>query len=169
MTYGPHDGQRREEPILRRVRAGRRRIPVGPGNALLPRGHVADVARGIVRAAEVPAAAGQVLNLCEARTWPVRLWDQMVLAAAGSEAEVVEVGAGVELPADLGLTRFMAQPVVISSARARRLLGYDDTPVEAAIADSVTWHLAHPPEDADPDFSADDIALRSEIGGRSAM
>jgi nucleoside-diphosphate-sugar epimerase len=161
MTYGPFDEQRREEPMLRRVRAGRSRIPVGPGNALLPRGHVADVARGIVRAAEVSAAAGHVLNLCEERTWPVRLWDRMVLAAAGSDAELVEVGAGVELPPDLGLTRFVAQPLVESSARARALLGYHDTPVEAAIADSVAWHLAHPPDevDADTDFIADDRAL----------
>lgn len=31
MVYGEHDGQRREEFILRRVRAGRARIPVGSG------------------------------------------------------------------------------------------------------------------------------------------
>jgi nucleoside-diphosphate-sugar epimerase len=34
MVYGEHDGQRREEFILRRVRAGRPRIPIGPGTWL---------------------------------------------------------------------------------------------------------------------------------------
>jgi nucleoside-diphosphate-sugar epimerase len=34
FTYGEHDYQRREEAILRRVRAGRTRIPVGPGTLL---------------------------------------------------------------------------------------------------------------------------------------
>ncbi len=34
MIYGEHDGQRREEFILRRVRACRRRIPIGAGTSL---------------------------------------------------------------------------------------------------------------------------------------
>ncbi len=36
MIYGEHDGQRREEFILRRVRAGRQRIPVGPARPSTP-------------------------------------------------------------------------------------------------------------------------------------
>jgi hypothetical protein len=42
--YGERDPQRREEFILRRVRAGRKRIPVGAGTWLWTRGYVADVA-----------------------------------------------------------------------------------------------------------------------------
>src|SRR5271165_1673962 len=40
MIYGEHDGQRREEFILRRVRAGRRRIPFGAGTSLDTRCYV---------------------------------------------------------------------------------------------------------------------------------
>ena len=34
LIYGEHDGQRREEFVLRRVRAGRTRIPFGAGTSL---------------------------------------------------------------------------------------------------------------------------------------
>src|SRR5215204_4959197 len=46
MVYGERDHQRREEPILRRVRAGRTRIPAGSGGWLWTRGYVRDVAPG---------------------------------------------------------------------------------------------------------------------------
>lgn len=35
LIYGPHDWQRREDIELRRLRAGRSRIPVGPANLLM--------------------------------------------------------------------------------------------------------------------------------------
>lgn len=44
LIYGPHDRQRREESILRRLRAHRKRIPIGVGNLLWTRGHVDDLA-----------------------------------------------------------------------------------------------------------------------------
>ncbi len=65
MVYGERDAQRREEPILRRVRAGRTRIPIGTGTWLTTRGYVRDLARGIRLAAEAAPAGGLVLNLCE--------------------------------------------------------------------------------------------------------
>ena len=48
MIYGEHDGQRREEFILRRVRAGRRRIPVGAGTSLDTRCYVGGVASAVL-------------------------------------------------------------------------------------------------------------------------
>jgi len=45
MVYGPRDYQLREEFILRRVRAGRPRIPFGAGTWLACRGYVGDIAR----------------------------------------------------------------------------------------------------------------------------
>jgi nucleoside-diphosphate-sugar epimerase len=44
LVYGPHDWQRREEPILRRLRARREQIPVGAANLLRTRGYVDDLA-----------------------------------------------------------------------------------------------------------------------------
>jgi UDP-glucose 4-epimerase len=51
-VFGPHDDRGREEFILRRVRAGRDRIPFGPGTWLWSRLHVRDAAGGIVAAVE---------------------------------------------------------------------------------------------------------------------
>ena len=69
MVYGEHDYQKREEFILRRVRAGRSRIPFGAGMWLACRGYVRDIARGVHLVLGHPEAAGHVLNLCEDRTY----------------------------------------------------------------------------------------------------
>ena len=160
MVYGEHDYQRREEYILRRVRAGRKRIPFGAGNWLPCRGYVRDIANGIRLALESDVARGLPLNLCEDRTHSVHLWSHMILAAAQSEAVLVRVPDAV-LPPDLEATGASQQHILASSRRARDLLGWSTSDPIAALRTSVAWHLAHPPDDADPDFSADDAALTS--------
>jgi len=54
MVYGEHDYQLREEFILRRLRAGRTRIPFGAGTWLACRAYVRDVARGVLSGARSP-------------------------------------------------------------------------------------------------------------------
>jgi nucleoside-diphosphate-sugar epimerase len=159
MVYGPYDYQRREEFVLKRVRAGRLRIPVGAANALLPLALVDDVGRGVVAAVEHRARGATIYNLGPARTDPMAVWMRRILAAADSPAELVRVPDGIPLPGDLGLTVAFSQPLVISSAKARHELGYQDTDPDEAVSRSVRWHLAHPPEDVSGDFSADDRAL----------
>jgi nucleoside-diphosphate-sugar epimerase len=159
MTYGPHDYQRREEFVLRRVRAGRLRIPVGAANTLLPLALVDDVARGVVAAVERHADRGTIYNLAAAHTDPVALWMRRILMAASSTAALVRVPDGTPLPEDLGLTKASSQALVISSAKARQELGYRDTDTGEAVSRSVLWHLAHPPEDVGDDFARDDQAL----------
>jgi nucleoside-diphosphate-sugar epimerase len=159
MVYGERDGQRREEFILRRVRAGRTRIPFGPGNGLLTRGYVDDVAQGVRLALESSAATGEVFNLGERRTATVRLWARMILDAAGADAELVAVPDDV-LPEDLGLSAALPQHLMCDSAKARRLLGWQDSDPMEALRRSVAWHLAHPPTyDGIDDFGADEAAL----------
>jgi nucleoside-diphosphate-sugar epimerase len=160
MVYGPRDYQLREEFILRRVRAGRPRIPFGAGTWLACRGYVGDIAHGARLALESASTAGVALNLCEDRTYSMRLWSLMILEAAGSDAELVRV-ADELLPEDLKATGTMSQHVAASGRRARALLGWTTSdPVETLRA-TVSWHLAHPPLEADPDFTPDDRALGS--------
>jgi len=158
MVYGERDYQRREEYILRRVRAGRKRIPFGAGTWLPSRGYVRDIARGIRLALESSAAAGEALNLCEDRTHSVGLWSRMILEAAGSDADLVRV-ADAALPADLEETGSLAQHVLATSRKARSLLGWSTTDPAECLRASVTWHLANPPDQPDLDFSADEAAL----------
>jgi UDP-glucose 4-epimerase len=158
MVYGPHDAQRREEFMLARVRAGRDRIPIGAGTWLGTRGFVADVARGICLAAESDHLSSEVFNLGESRTYPVAQWAQMILDAAGSQAELVRVPSS-KLPPDLGITGTIAQHLLVASTKARAALRWVDSDPAAALQASVSWHLANPPEAAPADFSADDAAL----------
>jgi UDP-glucose 4-epimerase len=158
--YGEHDGQRREEFILRRVRAGRNRIPVGAGSWLLSRCYVGDVADAVLAAAGADAAAGQIFNVVESATGTVADWARQILAAAGHEAELVTVPDAV-VPEDLEMTRDHAQHMLFANHKARDLLGWHPADPAAGITASVSWHLAHPPEDADPDFTPDDRALEA--------
>jgi nucleoside-diphosphate-sugar epimerase len=159
-VYGERDYQRREEFVLRRVRAGRPRIPIGAGTWVWTRGYVADMARGVRLALESERAQGEVFNLGERRTLPVRLWMERILEAAGAAPELVRV-PDEALPEDLEITGAVGQPLLFDSSKARDWLGFCDSDPAEAIARSVRWHLAHPPEDASDDFSADDRALAS--------
>jgi nucleoside-diphosphate-sugar epimerase len=157
MVYGEHDGQRREWPILRRVHAGRTRIPIGAGTWVTTWGYVGDVASGVRLVVECEAAAGEIFNLGASRSPTIELWARQVLAAAESDAELVHVPDEL-LPEDLGITAAIAQPLLCDSAKARSVLGWREVDPAEALRRSVAWHLANPP-DADLDFEADDRAL----------
>ncbi len=158
MVYGEHDYQLREEFILRRLRAGRDRIPFGSGSWLACRGYVRDIARGVHLVLKTPAAAGQVLNLCEDRTYSMRMWSRMILDAARSTAELVRVPDEL-LPEDLKPTGTMSQHIAVSAQKARSMLGWTTSEPAESLGISVRWHLANPPANPNLDFTADDVAL----------
>jgi nucleoside-diphosphate-sugar epimerase len=160
MVYGEHDYQLREEFILRRVRAGRTRIPFGAGMWLACRGYVRDIARGVHLVLTHPEAAGQALNLCDDRTYSIAMWSRMILDAAGSDAELVRVTDSL-LPEDLRPTGTTSQHILASAHKARTVLGWRAGDPAEALATTVRWHLANPPTDPDLDFTADDRALGS--------
>lgn len=158
MVYGEHDYQRREEFILRRVRAGRDRIPFGSGQWLACRVYVRDVARFAALCLERPQAAGEVFNVCEDRTYSMRMWSEMILRAAESDARFVRV-PDEALPEDLAETGTMSQHIACSARKAREMLGWTTSDPFEMLRTTVRWHLAHPPEAQDHDFGADDRAL----------
>lgn len=157
MVFGEHDYQRREEFILRRVRAGRQQIPFGAGSWLTCRVYVRDVARAIRFALGKPDVTG-VLNLCEDRTYSMAMWARMILEAAGSNAELVRVPDD-RLPADLEDTGTLPQHIAASSQKARALLGWSTSDPGECLRTTVRWHLEHPPSNPSDDFTADDRAL----------
>jgi nucleoside-diphosphate-sugar epimerase len=161
MVYGPRDYKRREDFLLRRIRAGRRRIPIGAGGFLWSRGHVAELARGVRLALEQPGARGEVINLCESQCAPLRLWIEWILEAAETTAELVRIPDEL-LPKDLEITGDIPQHWVVSAEKAREALGWVHGDPHERVRDSVLWHLAHPPED-DEGFDADDRALEATV------
>ena len=157
MVYGERDYQRREEFLLRRIRAGRKQVPFGSGQWLTCRVYVGDVGRA-VRLALSKGVAGQVFNICEDRTYSMRKWSEAILEAAGSDAELVRVRDDV-LPEDLRFTGTMSQHIAATATKARAMLGWTTSDPFESLRKTVQWHLANPPADASADFEADDRAL----------
>ena len=134
------------------------RIPFGAGMWLACRGYVRDIARGVRLALENDQARGHIFNLCEDRTFSVRMWAQMILEAAGFEAELVRV-ADEHLPEDLEMTGTMSQHIAATSRKAQTMLGWTTSDPMTTLKTTVRWHLDHPPQESDPDFGADNRAL----------
>ena len=162
MIYGEHDHQRREEFILRRVRSGRTLIPIGAGTWLWTRCYVGDVASAVLATLGNARVSGETVNIGEPAVRSMRGWAADILAAAGHPAELVTVPDAL-VPEDLSVTRSVAQNIVFDGYKAADLLGWRPVDVQASLRRSVAWHLAHPPADSDPDFSADDAALAAAL------
>ena len=158
MVYGPHDFKRREDFVLRRVRAQRPQLPIGAGGFLWSRGYAPELARGLRLALEHPAAAGEAFNLCESRCAPLRLWIEQIITSAGAELDLVRV-PDQALPEDLGITGDIAQHLLMSPAKAQAVLGWVHRNAAECVRESVGWHMRHPPSGSDADFDCDDHAL----------
>ena len=157
-VYGEHDYQRRFEPVLRRVRAGRPRLPVGAAGFLSSRVYAGDVAGAVLAALGTRRSAGQCLNIAESQAAPMRLFCEQVISAAGASLELVRV-PDETLPPDLRHTGTFSQHLLVSPLKAREVLGWHATASPQVLRRAVAWHLSHPPGDADTDFSGDDRAL----------
>jgi nucleoside-diphosphate-sugar epimerase len=161
-VYGEHDYQRRFEFVLRRLRAGRTRIPVGSGQFLFSRVYVGDVAAAtsLALAGDHP---GEAFNVVERVTAPYRLFAEQILAAAGaSDVELVRVPDD-RLPADLGLTGTLSQHLLMDSGKAREVLGWNESEPMTMLSRSVRWHLDNPPADTTTDWAKDESALAAAI------
>ncbi len=162
MVYGPFDPRRREDYILRRLRAGRKQIPIGIGNWLWTKGFVFDIANSVNLILHSDTTRGEIINICETHTHTFADWSKMILQAANSDAELVPVDEKL-LPEDLGsLTKPRPQHLLVSNEKARRLLpDWVETDNQSALNQSVNWHLENPPEAELFDPTEDDKALLS--------
>jgi nucleoside-diphosphate-sugar epimerase len=163
-VYGPYDYQQRFEFVLRRLRAGRTAIPVGSGGFLFSRVHVDQVASAVSAVLDRHAdCMGEAFNVVERPTAPYRLFAEHILAAAAAAG----IGVGVELvrvpdqalPQDMALTGTVSQHLLMDPGKIRTVLDWEAADPDGALAASVRWHLAHPPDEWSRDFDADDAAL----------
>lgn len=159
VIYGEHDPQRREEFVLRRVRAQRTYIPIGAATWLWSRCYVGDVATAVERAISSSDAAGEIFNIGNQSIRSMRGWIKEILSAANFSAELIEVEESL-VPDDLSLTRSQRQHWLIDSSKARSVLGWESSPSEETVRRSVEWHLANAPESlaGKESFAADDLA-----------
>ncbi len=163
MIYGPGDPLHRLFPILKRVDDGRPAILIQEDAARWrgPRGYVENVAAAIALAIESPRAVGRVYNVAEPDAYTEQQWTALVAEAAGWSGRVVPT-TQERTPAHLCLPYRNEQHWVINSQRIRDELGYrEPVPLAAALARTIEWERAYPPEiDARMfDYAAEDAAL----------
>lgn len=164
MVYGPGDPLHRLFPLLKRFADGRASILLAEDFAAWrgPRGYVENVAHAIAVAATSDRSAGRIYNVCEEPTLSDVAWQKKV-------AEQVKwPGRFVVLPRDqtpkhLLLPGNTTQHIVVSSARIRMELGYNEpVPAEEAIRRTIEWEQRNPPGNFNPqqfDYAAEDAAL----------
>jgi nucleoside-diphosphate-sugar epimerase len=163
MVYGPGDMFHRLYPYLKRMDDGRPAILIQEDAAQWrgPRGYVENVAAGIALAATAPKAAGRIYNLAEPQSFSELEWAQQIARVAKWTGSVLPVPVD-HIPAHLKLPYNSAQHWTMSSARIREELRYaEPVPLETALARTIEWDRANPPQ-IDPsqfDYAAEDAAL----------
>jgi nucleoside-diphosphate-sugar epimerase len=165
MIYGPGDYCHRFHPFLKRMDDGRPFILFAEDVAPVrtPRGYVEDVAMGICAAATVEHTSGRIYNICEEQAFSELEWAKKIAAATDWRGEFILLPRD-KTPAHLVGPYNTAQHLVVSSERIRQELGYREvTPPPEAIASTIRWERAHPPEGVGVPFNydAEDAAVNN--------
>ncbi|HVB39643.1 MAG TPA: NAD-dependent epimerase/dehydratase family protein [Terriglobales bacterium] len=165
-VYGPGDRQRRLYKYWRRMSDERPAIllPRGLAEWRSSRAFVGNVAEGVALAAVASRAAGRLYNLADRGDCSEVEWTQLVAQAWGWKGRLL-ITSPESTPAHLRVSARTAQSWCADTQRIRQELGYrDPVPVPDAIAATLAWERAHPPEDTETgagfDYHAEDEALR---------
>jgi nucleoside-diphosphate-sugar epimerase len=144
MTYGPGDPFRRLSAYLKRIDHGRRAIL--PDEDLAgwkpPRGFVENVTAAIALAVGDDRAVRRIYNVAESAGPNEADWVRKIGDRAGWDGEIVLATQG-RIPVPYHLK----QSLDLDSSRIRRELDYTE-PVtqDDALARTIAWERAHPPE-----------------------
>lgn len=163
MVYGPGDPLHRFFPLLKRIADQRSSIILAEDMAAwhCPRGYVDNVAHAIALAATSGDAAGRTYNINEEPSLPELEW-QMKIAS-----QLQWRGQFVLLPRERTPYHLLPpgnteQQLIVSSARIRKELGYQESvPVDEAIRHTILWEQQNAPG-VNPqqfDYAAEDAAL----------
>ncbi|MGF3499653.1 MAG: NAD-dependent epimerase/dehydratase family protein [Candidatus Methanosuratincola sp.] len=169
--YGPRDETPREWYYVKQALDGRKQIaiPAG-GQALFPRGYLANMAYTVVLALESERAAGQTYNAADTVALSLRQIVELIGEIMGHRWEIIPVPRRLlpAVPQSQGLP-YSCDPydiephLLLDLTKLRGELGYRDlVPVERALENTVRWLRDHPPpEDWLPiDYQALDEAIR---------
>jgi nucleoside-diphosphate-sugar epimerase len=129
------------------------------------RGYVEDVAAAIALAASDERASGRVYNVAQPKAYSETQWAQMIADVHGWQGEILAVPSEI-LPQSLRPSFDEQQDYVVSSDLIRSELGYGErVPITEGLRRTIEWERANPPEDAEPDYEAEDRAL-AQLGHR---
>jgi nucleoside-diphosphate-sugar epimerase len=163
--YGPRQLAPREWSIIRRLRDGRRDIPVMDGGLTLEsRAYVENAAHAVALAIDKPeASAGRIYHVVDEVTPTDAERAEAIAAAMGREIRLVSYpreagrpayfwGGGRNLEAMGKEGPPPTHHKILDGSRIREELGYRDVVgFEEAIAKTVAWYLANPLEAGGPD------------------
>lgn len=150
LTYGVNDFLHNLRGDLQRIDDGRPAIIVQEDMAAWrwSRGYVENMAEAIALAVDNNGAAGKVYNVADAHALTTAQWIEAIGRAAGWQGKVVTVPVD-ELPEEMQSHADTDQHMVVDTKRIRSELGYKDVAsIDQALAWSVAWERANPPEEA---------------------
>lgn len=182
--YGPRQLAPREWSVIRRIRDGRRRLPVlDAGLTLESRSYVDNAAHAVLLAVDHPTeSTGQMYSVVDEYTPSDADRIHAMAMVMGAEVELVSFPARLGRPAwywGIGRSLRWGQDgtppptghLLIDMGKMKRELGYKDlVDFPEAINRTVNWYLEHPPEPggeeerqlADPfDYPAEDAFLEA--------
>ncbi|MEP0766125.1 MAG: NAD-dependent epimerase/dehydratase family protein [Fimbriimonadia bacterium] len=163
MVYGPLDYQHRLYPYLKRMDDGRPAILLDEAQYRWRDSHayVGNVGHAISLAVLRDEAAGRVYNVAEPEPYTEAEWVRRVGRAVGWKGEVVAVPAG-----RLGEEGDFTHHLAVDSGRIRTELAYtEEVPEDRALAETIEWERANPPEPR-PEFDyAEEDRILTELRG----
>jgi nucleoside-diphosphate-sugar epimerase len=149
FVYGPGNTYYREAFFWDRMRLARSIIIPGDGHRLMQFVYVKDLVRAMIRAMEVPTAAGEAFNIGNSRPLTQLEVVQSLAAAAGKSVQVVRLpreaimqsgGNPMGDPAYFGVY-FDMPPITEKMGKAARVLGVRPTPFEEGLKETWRWYL----------------------------
>jgi nucleoside-diphosphate-sugar epimerase len=181
--YGPRQLAPREWSIIRRIRDGRRTIPVLDGGlSLESRSYAPNAAHAVLLAVDNPEVArGKVYHVADDSTPTDAERAHAIAAAMAAEIELVNYPREIGRPGDFWFVGRTLQAldaphpptdhILLDTSRIRDDLGYrDQVGFEETIVRTVEWYLANPLEPGgdhegrlgDPfDYAAEDAYQRA--------
>jgi nucleoside-diphosphate-sugar epimerase len=149
FIYGPGNPIYREAFFWDRMRLARPIVIPGDGHRLMQFVYVKDLVRALIRAMDVPNAAGEAFNIGDSRPLTQAEVVQALAAAAGKPSQMARTpreaiahlgGNPMGDPAYFGVY-FDVPPITEKMGKAARMLGVRPTPFEEGLKETWRWYL----------------------------
>jgi nucleoside-diphosphate-sugar epimerase len=160
FVHGPRQPFYREQFFWDRLLAGRPIVLPDRGEARTQWIFVSDLADACARGLDVPEAAGEAFNVAHRERLTQRSFVEALACAAGVEPRFVPIprstiqaAGGNVFAGNLYFGEYLDLPehtLVID--KAERVLGFEPTSLDAALAEGFAWYRAQPKRSVDYTF-----------------
>jgi nucleoside-diphosphate-sugar epimerase len=148
-VYGPYQLVPREWCVMRRILDKRPYVILPDGGLTLStHGYAANLAHAVLLAVDkLEASAGQIYNCGDETQLTLHQVVEVITKTMGYEWEIIGIPNEVAYPARPMALQASSNHRIVDLTKIKNQLGYKDLiPPEEALAKTVQWYLAHPPE-----------------------